>query len=51
MPCGVGSPYFNLVFHYIEMFYDKTDVVEDMLPYLKLINENADVLHIKNDFN
>ena len=40
-----------MVFHYIELFYDKTDVQEDLLPYLKLINELPDVMTIKSKFN
>ena len=51
MPCGVDSPFFNLMLQYIDIFYDKTDVLEDLLPYLKLVNDNEDVLHIKNRFN
>lgn len=32
-----GSPLFNLILDYIELFYDKADVVSDLLPYLRLL--------------
>jgi len=28
---------------YIEMFYDKVDVVEDLISYLELLNKNEDI--------
>ena len=43
MPCGLGSPFFNLVNEYIDLFHDKTDVLDDLMPYLKLINESSDI--------
>lgn len=33
-----GTPYFNLLLDYIELFYDKADVLGDLLPYLKILN-------------
>ena len=50
MPCGVESPFFVLILQYIDTFYDKTDVLEDLLPYFKLL-ETEDAVHIKNRFN
>jgi N-acetyltransferase B complex (NatB) non catalytic subunit len=35
-----GSPLFNLVLDYLELFYDKTDVVMDLIPYLKLMTQD-----------
>jgi hypothetical protein len=32
-----GSPLFNLILDYIELFFDKVDVVQDLLPYLRLL--------------
>eukprot|EP00347_Sterkiella_histriomuscorum_P000542 403375452 len=35
-PCHEGSPMFNVLLDYIELFYDKADVVCDIMPYIKL---------------
>lgn len=35
-----GSPIFNLILDYIELFYDKADIITDLLPYLKLFNHD-----------
>lgn len=37
-PVSEGSPYFNIIFDYIEVFYDKEDVIGDILLYLKLLH-------------
>ncbi len=37
-PTYDGSTYFNLILDYIEHFFDKSDVVFDLLPYLRLLN-------------
>ena len=36
-PTQEGSPLFNVMLDYIELFYDKADVVTDILPYLRLL--------------
>ena len=41
-----GSPFFNLLLDYVELFYDKNDVVEDVLPYLKLFS-NDDAVNLR----
>lgn len=41
-----GSPFFNLMLDYVELFYDKYDVVEDVLPYLKLLS-NDDAVNLR----
>ena len=33
-----GTPMFNLFLDYIEQFYDKSDVVQDLMPYFPLFN-------------
>ncbi len=35
-PTHEGSPIFNTILDYIELFYDKSDVVGDLTLYLKL---------------
>jgi len=35
-PCQEGTPFFNVILDYIEIFYDKADVVADVLPYMRL---------------
>lgn len=37
-PTYDGSTIFNTILDYIELFYDKADVIEDLLPYLRLLN-------------
>ena len=37
-PTYDGSTYFNLLLDYIEHFFDKSDVVFDLLPYFRLLN-------------
>jgi hypothetical protein len=36
--CGENTPYFYLVFEYIDKFYDKSDICQDLRPYLQLFN-------------
>ena len=38
-PTGEGSPMFNTFLDFIELFFDKTDVVEDVRTYLQLLSE------------
>ena len=45
---GAGSQFFLLIYDYIDFFYDKSDVIEDLTPYLKLLNSDTDV-EIMND--
>lgn len=47
MPAGVGSPFYILLCEYIDLFYDKSDVVQDLLPYMKLFNDKDDVETIR----
>ena len=35
-PCQEGTPFFNVILDFIELFYDKTDVISDITPYIKL---------------
>jgi hypothetical protein len=35
-PTYEGSPIFNTMLDYIELFYDKSDVIENISVYLKL---------------
>ena len=35
-PTHEGSPMFNVMLDYIELFYDKADVICDVMPYLRL---------------
>ena len=50
MQCGVGSNFFILMLEYIDLFYDKADVLEDLQPYLKLLNATDDVNNIRDRF-
>ena len=50
MQCGVGSTFQTLMMKYIENFYDKSDVLVDLEPYLKLLNKEGDVLSIRDKF-
>jgi len=43
MPCGAASPFFSLMQEYIDLFFDKSDVLEDLRPYLLLLNNTEDV--------
>ena len=36
---GMGSNFFILIQEYIDIFFDKSDVVKDLSPYLKLLND------------
>ena len=36
------------MFQYIELFYDKADVVEDLKPYLLLLDSKGDCEDIRN---
>lgn len=46
-PCGVGSNFFTILLDYIDMFFDKEDVVDDVKPYLKLLNSTDDLTFIR----
>lgn len=35
-PTHDGSPIFNTILDYIEIFYDKSDVIGDIMVYLRL---------------
>lgn len=35
-PCHEGTPMFNAMLDYIELFYDKADVICDIIPYIRL---------------
>ena len=37
-PVGEGTTYLNLILEYMENFYEQTDVVEEVKPYLTLLN-------------
>ena len=47
---GVGSNFFSLLLEYIDHFYDKADVLEDLRPYLKLLNNTDDVTSVRDRF-
>ena len=40
---GAGSNFFVLMTEYIDLFYDKSDIVEDLRAYFKLLNSEQDV--------
>ena len=42
LPMGMGSNFFILLQEYVDIFYDKSDVLEDLRPYLKLLNDQED---------
>ena len=47
-PTQEGTPLFNVMLDYIELFYDKADVVCDIIPYLRLLQyEDAQALKEK----
>jgi hypothetical protein len=49
-PTFEGSPFYNSILDFLEIFYDKTDVIEDIRPYLKLLQpEDAYTLRDKID--
>ena len=50
MQCGIGSNFFLLILEYIDLFFDKSDVLEDLESYLKLLNSVEDVNNIKERF-
>ena len=50
MQCGIGSNFFILMLEYIDLFYDKADVLEDLTPYLKLLNATDDVANVRDRF-
>ena len=50
MPCGTGSAFHNTIGEYIDQFHDKADVLEDLTPYLKLLNSEDDVDSIELRF-
>ena len=45
--CGVGSIYFTLMLEYIDIFYDKADVAQDLRPYFKLLSAPEDTESIQ----
>ena len=38
LQCGIGSNFFTLLMEYIDHFFDKADVLDDLKSYLKLLN-------------
>jgi hypothetical protein len=44
---GEGSQFLLTILEYIDNFYDKADVTEDLKPYLRLLNPEADVETVK----
>ena len=50
LQCGIGSNFNSLLLEYIDHFYDKADVLEDLKPYLKLLNQTDDVIHMRDRF-
>ena len=47
-PCHEGTPMFNAMLDYIELFYDKADVICDIIPYIRLFQiEDAGSLREK----
>ena len=50
MQCGIGSNFYILMLEYMDLFYDKADVMEDLEPYLKLLNYYDDVNAVKDRF-
>ena len=39
-PTYESSSTYNLIYEYIETFFDKADVICDLIPYLKLLNND-----------
>lgn len=35
---------------YIDLFFDKADVLDDLKPYLMLLNSNDDVMNVRDRF-
>lgn len=50
MACGSQSPFFCLMQEYIELYYDKADVLMDLKPYLSLLNDRDDVITMRDMF-
>lgn len=50
MQCGIGSNFFVLLLEYIDWNYDKADVLEDLHPYLKLLDMQQDVANVRDRF-
>ena len=44
---GAGTNFFVLMTEYMDLFYDKADVTEDLRPYFKLLNSEQDVEAMK----
>lgn len=50
MQCGVGSGFNLLMLDYIDHFYALSDVLEDLKPYLLLLNGVEDVVSVRDRF-
>lgn len=50
MQCGIGSNFFVLLLEYIDWNYDKADILEDLHPYLKLLDVQQDVANVRDRF-
>ncbi len=50
MPTGIGSGFNSLMLDYIDHFYDKSDILEDLKPYLLLLNGAEDVVNVRDRF-
>lgn len=54
-PTSEGSPIFNTILDYIEIFYDKVDVISEIQIYLRLLNPDdagqlKDKIKVKVDY-
>jgi len=43
-----GTPFFQLIFEYIDSFHDKEDVIKDLKPFIQLIKTLDDAKELKN---
>ena len=50
MACGNQSQFYMLMLEYIEIYYDKNDVLEDLRPYLPLLNNSDDIFTLRDLF-
>ena len=47
---GRGTPYFTIITEYIDSFYYKFDVIEDLRIYFKLFNDYMDCQELYDRF-
>lgn len=50
MRCGIGSLIFIAILNYIDLFFESSDVNEDLKPYLMLLNSREDVPLVRSKF-